>query len=353
MRFILWLSIWLRRIVVTALLLLLIFGTPIIYIETACRGTPGGTEYVSLLPPEAQRSEGRTYTTYPEWHIVHAYDAYARVIANGDPHDFNYFSTIKGFWTTLCPLVAKADAHGGFDAASRRTIYTIGTSFNLEMSLKAAYEETIGRIMTLIRGDTRAPLDDLSATQAAEYAAFLRQTPWYAYDFSADASALWDAKTSAPRDWERAIALNIEMRGKAGYATVIEKLVAATGTDALTLRSVVSGIGADQLAAIEGVTVIGPLGPGVEIETPRYAAFTEIAKTIAARNGNFVEIAGNDDILFTIIHNFATLPRSIYSFRRQGYGDNRLLIEVKVRELASVLREYAAQGVTIEHIHDY
>jgi hypothetical protein len=353
MGFILWLTIWLRRIVVLALLVGLVFGGPILYIETQCKGTPQASEYASLLPADAHRDEGRTYTTFPEWYIVHAYDDYAQVIASGDPHQFNYYSAMKGFWTSLCPMAKLAGEHGGFTPDSKRTIYTIGSSFMVEMSLKAAYEETLGRIMTLIRGRDRAPLDDLSATQAAEYADFLRQVPWYQYGFNDDASELWAANTGSPRDWERAIALNIEMRGKAVYAKGIGALVAATGNDELTIRSVVTGLTSEQLALIEGVTVIGARGAGLEIETPRYAAFTDIIQQIAAQNGNFAEIAGNDDILFTILHNFPTMPRSIYSYQRQGYGDNRLLIDVKVRELASTLRDYAAQGITIEHIHDY
>ena len=45
-------------------------------------------ELLVLLDAEWQRAESRTLTTYPEWHIVHAYDDYARVITDGDPHEF-------------------------------------------------------------------------------------------------------------------------------------------------------------------------------------------------------------------------------------------------------------------------
>jgi hypothetical protein len=75
------------------------------------------------------RPEERTFTTYPEWHIVHAYEDYARVIASADPHDFGYLQAITGFWSSLCPLTGLADQHGGFTTQSKMTLYTIGISF--------------------------------------------------------------------------------------------------------------------------------------------------------------------------------------------------------------------------------
>jgi hypothetical protein len=348
-----WVSIWLRRLVVGLVLVAIALAAPVLYTEYRCTGTPIGAAEAALLPEGQRRDESRTFTTYPEWHIVHAYDDYARVIATDDPHGFGYFAAIRGFWSSLCPLAAKAAAHGGFTTESKQTIYTIGASFTLEMALKGLYEETAGRLATLVRGQQRAPLDDLSARQAADYAAFLTQTPWYMWDFGADADALWAARTDAPRDWERAVALTIEYRGKALYAGLIRRAVAAVGEDALTLRSVVSGLDADALAGIEGVTVVGPRGEGLEIETPRYRAFTLILKEIAARGGRMTEIAGNDDILLTAISPEPTTGGALYSFPRQGHGDWRHLIETRVPDLTERIRAIEAAGARVEHVHDY
>ncbi len=353
MRLVLWTSIWLRRLLVMALLFAVAVGAPIAYVETQCKGTPRANDFASLLPEDARRDESRTYTTYPEWHIVHAYEDYAQVVSQGDPHDFRFIPAITGFWTSLCPLAERAAEHGGFTSDQKQTIYTIGASFTGEMLLKAAYEETVGRIATMVRGEDRAALDDLSARQAADYAAFLRQTPWYKWDFNADAGALLAAEPATPRDWERAIALNGEYRAKALYAGVIERAVAAVGADELTLRSIVTDIDPETLAGIEGVTVIGPRGDGIEIETPRYRAFTEIALALAAAGGDFLEIAGNDDILVTVLSPRDTLNGALHSFPRQGFRDYRHLVDANVWALGSRLRQYAEEGITVEHIHDY
>lgn len=325
---------------------------PVAYVETACRGTPVADDRVPLVAPEWRRPEARTFLTYPEWHIVHAYDDYAEVIRTGDPHDFGFVRSITDFWGSLCALSETSAAHGGFPWETKQMVYTIGVSFTAEMLLKAAYEETVGRIMTLVRGPDRAPLDDLSARQAADYATFLQQVPWYRWDFAADADALQAAATDAPRDVERALALGLEYRAKAVYAKAIAAAVAAVGADALRLRAVVAGVPAEALAALPDVAVIATRPEGVEIETPRYRAFTDLAVTLADGGAGFVEIAGNDDILYTVISPEADMAGALHSFARQGNPGYRHLVAVKVGDLAAALRGMG-DGATLEHIHDY
>ncbi len=344
---------WLWRGGLALVLLALIALSPIAWIELACRGEPVADDYRPIITdPAERRAESRTLLTYPEWHIVHAYDDYARVIADGDPHDFGYIRAIRGFWSSLCALNRAAARHGGATTQTKMTIYTIGVSFNVEMAMKALYEETIGRAATWVRGEARAPLDDLSAAQAVRYAAFLQQVPWYKWDFRDDAAALDAAATDTFRDGERRFALGLEYRAKAAYAEVIEQAVGQVGADKLTLRSVVAGLPADELDAVEGVTVIAERPEGVEIETPRYRAFTLIAEALAALGGDFVEIAGNDDILLTAL---SDMPQdgALHAFARQGYGDTRNLLLMKVADLGAVLRGMRDGPMRLEHIHDY
>jgi hypothetical protein len=340
---------WLKRLVIGLLVAVIGLLSPVAYIETMCRPDVQPADYTAILPAEWQRAEGSTLLTYPEWHIVHAYDDYAEVIRTGDPADFGYLSSIGGFWSSLCALSTTSGDHGGFPWETKQMVYTIGVSFTAELLLKAAYEETVGRVATAIRGPDHTVLDDLSASQAADYATFLQQVPWYRWDFTRDAAALNAAATPAFRDRERAFALGVEYGVKASYARVIAAAVASTGFDQLTLRAIVTGLTPDQLAQYEGVKIIGQRPQGIEIEAPRYRALTNLAVAMAAQGANFVEIAGNDDIMFTAISDAPTMPGAIHSFARQGNPGYRHLVLVKVSTLADALR--ATGGV--EHIHDY
>ena len=340
-----WVWRWLRRLVLLVVVLVAGLLSPVAYVETLCRSPVQAASYVALLPPEHHRPEARTLLTYPEWHIVHAYADYAEVIRTGDPHEFGYIASIAGFWGSLCALSEQAGAHGGVDWPTKQMVYTIGVSFSAELALKAAYEETLGRMAALVRGPARAALDDLSAQQAASYATFLQQVPWYRWDFRADAAAL--QPVAGFRDRERAFALGIEYRAKAGYAGVIAAAVAGMEPDALAMRVIVTGVSA-QVLTDAGAEVIAQRPEGFEVETPRYRAFTELAVGLAAQGAEFVEIAGNDDILFTAISDAATLPGALHSFARQGNSGYRHLVLIKVADLADALR---AGGV--EHVHDY
>ncbi len=346
-----WLARLIRRVFLLVLLLILGLLAPVAWVETMCRPTAEDRPYTPLVGAEWQRPEGRTLLTYPEWHIVNAYADYATVIGSFDPHDFGYLTSIAAFWSSTCALSKVSGEHGGFQGPIKQTIYTIGVSFTAELLLKAAYEETVGRLFTLLRGEGRSPLDDLSARQAADYAVFLQQVPWYEWDFTRSAAELDAAATDVLRDRERRIALGLEYRAKAGYAALIKAAVAAIGEDQLRLRAVVTGLSVEALAALPEVAVIETLPEGVVIEAPRYRAFTRLAERIAAEGGSFVEIAGNDDILFTIITFQPVAEGAIHSFPRQGNPGYRHLILLPVTDLADALR--ALPDGALEHIYDY
>lgn len=343
---------WAKRFVLALVVLTIVLLAPVAYVELACRGDAEPDTYAAILPPEHHRPETRTLMTYPEWHIVHAYAEYAEVIRTGDPHEYGFLRSVFGFWSSLCALSQASAAHGEIDSATKQMVYVIGVSFTLELGLKAAYEETLGRLFAVLRGSERAPLDMLSAQQAADYATFLQQVPWYKWDFRSDANALADTASDALRDTERRLALGLEYRAKAAYAGVIEQAVANVGADALTLRMIVNG---DQavLSGWEEISVIGETGRGIEIETPRYRALTNLMLEMVAEGIDFVEIAGNDDILFTTNSAQPSVPDAVFSAARQGFDDYRHLILVSVPELADRLRTMAAAGETVEHIHDY
>ena len=344
---------WLKRGVIAVVLLILGLSAPVAYVETACRPTGEPVPYQAILVAEHHRPETRTLLTYPEWDIVHAYDDYGRVLATGDPHDFQFLKSISGFWSALCALSEASGSHGQIDADTKQMVYVIGVSFTAEFLMKAAYEETIGRLFVILRGDARAPLDDLSAQQAEGYADFLKQVPWYKWDFESDRAALAASATNALRDRERNIALGLEYAAKAAYAGVIAQAVAQVGPDALTLRMIVRSPEAGSFEGFEGVTVIAHGNGATEIETIRYRALTHLMTKMAQSEVDFVEIAGNDEIMMTVLSRDATRPDAIYSRARQGADDYRHLIVTPVSRLAETLRELEASDTIVEHIHDY
>lgn len=346
---------WIKRLVLLLLILVIGLLAPVGYNEIACRADVDDNAFASQIDAEEHRAESATYLTYPEWHIVFAYDDYAKVLEDGNPHDFGYFRSITGFWTALCNLTQTADKHGGAPD-TKNMVYVIGVSFTAELLAKAAYEETIGRLFSWFES-TPSASDQASAKMARNYAEFLHQIPWYKYDFPQDIADLKAIGPQTLRDRERQFALGLEFGVKTQYAKAIASAVSATGQAKLTIRSIIQGLSVEQLRAIEGVTVIRATPNGTEIETPRYAAFTDILRQIAAQRGRILEIAGNDDIMLTITGE--TRPDILLdipvlaSLDRQGYDDMRWLVDVQVKDLSNLIRILEGSDATLEHIFDY
>jgi hypothetical protein len=329
-------------------LLILITAGPILFVESSCRGKPiAQAQAIHITDPLHQRPEARTLLTYPEWHIVYAYEGYAESLTKGPPHSFAYIEAVTGFWSSLCALTKAADEIGeaGFD--SKVTIYTIGASFTLEMAAKSLYEETIGRAISWIGSSQQ---DQLEKEMANKYAKFLQQTPWYKFDFSQWVDELWSTPASSLRSWERRIALTIEWKAKSIYAQLIAKAASDIGPDQTTMliAHTAPDFGNPPLSQTDEVFITN---------TDRYRVFTKASEKFAYAGGNFNEIAGNDDILISVVGNAEfELPNSaaaIYSAQRIGFSDQRLLILVKVRELANMIRYLKTQNHSVEHIYDY
>jgi hypothetical protein len=238
-------------------------------------------------------------------------------------------------------------------------IHTIGVSFTAEMLAKAAYEETIGRLTAWVRGPQKTPQDFVITRTAADYAAFLRQTPWYKYPFHRKAQDLWAAPIEGRvRGWERRLGIGLEFEGKTAYAALLASAAAAGDAAPLTIRSIISGLSRSELAKIDGVSVIGARGGAVEIETPRYAAFTRILSTIARRGGTIREIAGNDEIMASVLVRDAAgvdsrFGRVLLRMTRDGFPGERLLVNVRLRDLRELLTSYRIGDPGLEHLFDY
>jgi hypothetical protein len=348
-------ALFLGAIVIFVLLLL----SPAAYVETFCHADPEPDSYSPLIrDPQMKREEANTFLTYPEWHIVYAYDGLAEVLKSGDEYRFDYLASVRDFWKADCALTAIADRHGGADTQTRMMVATIGVSFTLEMGLKAAYEETLGRLTAYWRGDQKTPQDIVARDMAIDYAAFLRQTPWYKYPFQPEIDKLWAAPVDEPvRGWERRLALGGEWKAKIAYAGLIANAVAATGEAKLTIFSIVSGIQAPALSAMPDVRVVSENASGILIETPRYDRFTHILADIAKAGGTIREIAGNDEIMvsLTAAATDQTPPPGelIARFPRAGFDSDRLLVAVKIADLAQLLRERPIADPGIEHIFDF
>jgi hypothetical protein len=351
-----------------AAVLILAMGATIGVTETVCRGaaTPdaaaGDRTWHTALLPEETRNEVDSYITYPEWSIVYAYDDFAAATRRGSESDFHYLESIRSFWTSLCAVKRVAPQHGQVALDYNAMLYVIGPSFTAEMSAKSLYENTIGALTAWIRGPTRTPEDEFALSVADDYAHFLRQTPWFAYPFFDTLKRFW---TEVPltggnpvRKIERRIGLSIEYGFKTIYAKAIG-ILAGVSPAALRIRSAVVGLETSDIAAEPRIVFIRKSGNLSIIETPRYQTLTEILHGLAERGREVSEIAGNRNILVTVLSPQCA-PLALEEFKtlftvpiQANPGWCRHALDVRVPRLTFLFRSLAQTKNEVEHVFDY
>ena len=360
-----------KRLLLALLGAIAIAGASILWVETSCiaRSFNPAPPRLAGLENEAsyRRAEGDSYLTFPEWNIVYAYADLAGVTRQRSESKFDYLQAITGFWSSLCTSTRVASGIGPVTWEQKATNYIIALSFSAEMAIKGVWERTIGAITVLLSGDHATAEDRYAQHLLEDYAAFLKQTPWYKYRFADEVVRFW---LSTPfiepgvgpggyiRKVERRIALTLEWSVKSVYASAMAALAGLSPAD-LRIKSVVAGLTPADIAADPRIKKLREVAPGQTlIETPRYDAFTDIMRGLSKRGRAFLEIAGAHRILTTVIARdgaaLDTKGRLLFSNPVQAQpGFRRLGYDVDVRDLTAHIAEVERQGAVFEHAYDY
>ncbi len=319
----------------------------------------------SLVPADDRRGAEQTLLTYPEWFLVHSPAEYARTVHSGPPHGFPFLAQIGPLWTGYA-AVTREQIRGGhpLNPGYHLMIGVLAASTTVEYGLRSAYENAVGRLGWAL-GGCRPSADDRFAAQAAQdYVDFIRQEPWYRFDFTARLQGLWATPLRGPgllRQIERRYALTSEYAVKAVYGKLIEWATRAIYTPARMTTDVV----VDHLPtpwtppARVAVLARDPDGRAL-LALPRYFDFRIAATRLADDGIGIVDIAGNaSEILVTLWapRDAATgpLPGRVL-FTQDLFdpaGQRRIAVLMPVATLSSFLRTAPRHGWTVEHVYDY
>ena len=311
------------------------------------------------------RNEAWTYLTLPEWSIVYSADEYAAFLREHRPSAFPYHAAKQEYLRTYAAVLKAIEGRHEYDSGAKLMLLVIGVSFTAENALKGLYENSIGLLSEWHAGDTITEEDRFMQATAEEYGRFVHTTPWYEFPFLAKLKELWTGTSwwdAAPvRKWERKFALTLEYGAKAAYGWLIGLGTATVYDPAeLTIDYTITGLTPEEAAAVPGLQAIRPAASGALVVTgPRYEAFTQTTLAFARRGAEFVDIAGNDEILVTALAPTAweaDLEGATELFRFERVTDparSRVALRTEVRRLGSVIRALEAQGITVEHVYDY
>jgi hypothetical protein len=322
----------------------------------------------SAVPPDARRDTEQTLLTFPEWYLVHSPAEYARIVDQKPAHAFPFVAQTEQLWSSYLTVTGEQmrDRYP-LNPGYHVMILVIATSTTVEYALRAVYENTLGRASWLLDGARLTDEDRYGAKAAQDYVDFIRQEPWYLFDFWSRLKHLWtDVPLFGPgivRKWERRYTLTTEYAIKAVYGKLIEKATRATYTPALMTTDVVVDSLPDGWTPPSRVSVQQRLPDGrVLLSLPRYYDFRIAATALAQQGVRIDDIAGNGasaPILVTVWASGETqLPAGYW---RELFEQpltlpaqtRRVALLMPVGGLSAFLAQAPSMGVTVEHVYDY
>jgi hypothetical protein len=319
-----------------------------------------------LTPPEHRRGGDQTFLTFPEWFLVYSPDEYAAFVKERPPSGFPFFGHLRQFWSGYRAVYQATRRDYPVNSEYHVMIAVIGVSTTVEYALRSAYENTLGRASEVTAAYGTTDEDRLGARVAQDYVDFIRDRPWYEFDFLTPLRTLWrdtPAWGAGPvRKWERRYALTSEWLAKAAYAWAIgQGSQAAYGAEETTTAVVLDRLPEGIEAELPRLRVLLRYPDGQALVTlPRYDDFKDHAAVVARRGATFVEIAGNrGPILVTALVPSGWTPpvAGASALFTQPIltrpGRQRTAVTVPVGALSELLRVLERDGHTLEHVYDY
>jgi hypothetical protein len=368
-----WLS-RLGRAVLGALLLLLVILVSEIVAGWRCNlqgqisppvPSPSNRKAATAGIPGYARPEDDTLLSYPEWYIVWSYQEKADYQQTHLPSGFPYFAAARQYWSSYCCISRLIRGKYSFNVGEQVMLVVIGSSFSVEYILKGLYEKTVGRLSEWTAHNEPTAEDQFASHVAREYADFVHVRPFYEFHFARQVPSLWretplwDAHPL--RKWERKLFLTADYAIEAFYCWLIEKMTHLTyGSEPGVTYAWIEGGDNTALRLMLHVTLVKQVGDAAwVVGIPRYQEFTAVATSLSLQGMQFVEIAGNSQIVISVLaqqgwHYSDSDAQPLFSTpvltdpQRQ-----RVVLLCSVASLSGVLRAMPQGAASVEHVYDY
>ena len=294
-------------------------------------------------PKNDCRPADQTFLTFPEWYLVFSPEEQANYFKKHTASTFPFMSHTAQIWESYKIVNNQVKDNFPNNNGYHFMIWVIGSSASVEYSIKAWYETIIGRITDTYEVKTEE--DKFNAKFTQDYVDFIKDKPWYEFDFKSHLKSLWSSSSfygdNILRKIERKYILTSELAVKYVYGKLIGLGTKTVYDEALPTTTVV--LENDSLQSL-----------------PRYDKFANAITSLANNGHNFKEIAGNNSailITFLVANSDETNFENTQIVFTQPIASNlkmkRIALAIPVSQLAKLLKQLNYQKIIIEHIFDY
>jgi len=289
------------------------------------------------------RPADQTFLTFPEWYLVFSPEEQAAYFKHTTATSFPYMSHTRQIWESYHIVNNQIKDNFPDNPGYHFMIWVIGSSASIEYSIKSCYEVLIGRITDTKKVVTAE--DKFNSDVTEEYVNFIKDKPWYEFNFKRQLGKLW---SDTPfygnhflRKIERRYILTSELMVKWGYGKLI-------------------GLGTEQVyeEALPTTTVITTDDKCINL--PRYDRFNQAITKLSEEGKTFKEIAGNNSaILLSILVPSSynkTFENAQIVFTQpitSELSTKRIVLATPVIKLSTLLLLLDTENIRIEHIFDF
>lgn len=290
-----------------------------------------------------RRPADQTFLTFPEWYLVFSPEEQANYFKHTTATSFPFMSHTRQIWESYYIVNDQIKDNFRPNKGYHFMIWVIGTSASVEYCVKAWYETIVGRIADTKEVTTAE--DKFNAVFTQDYVNFIKDRPWYEFDFKTRLKSLWtDCSFSGNnffRKLDRKYILTSELLVKWVYGKLI-------------------GLGTKQVyeEALPTTTVI--TNNYEVINLPRYDKFNQAAIELALQGKSFNEIAGNNSAILLTILAASTFDEKFENTQRvftqpisSDLTMKRIALATRVTDLHKLLIQLNKQNAKIEHVFDY
>jgi hypothetical protein len=313
-----------------------------------------------VTPAKDVRPADQTFLTFPEWYLVFSPEEQATYFRKYTASTFPYMSHTAQIWQSYKIVNDQIKDVFPVNKGYQFMIWVIGSSASVEYAIKAWYETIVGRITDTHQSVAEG--DRFNAKYTQDYVDFIKDNPWYEFDFTKRLNDLW---TSTPltgphflREIERRYFLTTELAVKTGYGQLIKMGTKSIYEDPLPTSMVLVDSLPQQK---EGIRIVQQYGDGSAlVSLPRYDKFNPAICDLAGRGCRFREIAGNTSAIVVSVlaaaNTIITDKNAQVVFTQPVASDRtrkRMVIAVRVHDLSQLLNGLAREKIQVEHVFDY
>ena len=312
-----------------------------------------------VTPEEFVRPADQTFLTFPEWYLVFSPEEQASYFKNKTATSFPFMSHTAQIWESYRIVNDQIKDNFPYNAGYHFMIWVIGTSASVEYTIKAWYETVVGRITDTKNVVTEE--DQFNATFTQDYVDFIKDRPWYEFDFKSRLISLWSHPLLGDinaRKIERRYVLTSELLMKYLYGKLIGLGTQTVYDAALPTTEVLVGTLPSERTDYKVIAEYPD--KSALISLPRYDKFNAAICELARKGVSFREIAGNTSaILITILapSDSKTDFNKARIIFRQPIASNpavtRVALATQVKDLQQLIVQLEDAHVNIEHIFDF